>query len=268
MGGQIVLHSFRLVFRNLSDALKISVGPYAIGLILVALVFGAVGVSPSTLLGGGAEVLTMPGDMSSVGAEAGKAFAGLISALILLFISSWVAVAWHRFVLLEEYPGFLPALSGRAIWSYIGRAIKLALLLLLFAIPLSLIAGLVLMPVVDGPQSVLFLASLIVAVVLGTILTTLSIRFGLILPAGALDRPMTLRESWTATAPVSMAIMTAVLILVVLNVAASAVLGLLLGGTVLYGIANDLLVNWVSLMVGLSILTTIYGHVIEGRPID
>ena len=31
--------------------------------------------------------------------------------------------------------------------------------------------------------------------------------------------------------------------------------------------ALDLVVNWVSTMVGLSILTTLYGHYIEGRPL-
>lgn len=266
MGGQIVLHSFRLVFSNLSDALKVSIGPYAIGLVLAVIVLGMAGVPLSELLSQGSEALAPSVEQMAEGA-AGRAFAALIAALILLFVSSWVAVAWHRFVLLEEYPGMLPALAGRPVGSYIGKAIKLALVLVLVAIPLGLIVGLVMAPFVNGSQTAFVVMGLLVAILFGAVLTMISIRLGLILPAVSLNRQMTLKESWAATRPVAGAIMSAVLILVVLNVVASGIVGLILGGTVLFGIV-DLIVSWVSLMVGLSILTTVYGHVIEGRSID
>ncbi len=111
MGGQIVVHAFRLVFRNLSDALKVSVGPYLIGLVVAALAMMALGGSPAAWLSGNVDM--MAGDPM---AAAGLGFASLVAMLVMLFISSWVAVAWHRFVLLEEYPGVLPALAGRPVW--------------------------------------------------------------------------------------------------------------------------------------------------------
>jgi hypothetical protein len=33
------------------------------------------------------------------------------------------------------------------------------------------------------------------------------------------------------------------------------------------GVLVDIFVQWLTLMVGVSILTTLYGHVIEGRPL-
>jgi len=266
MGGQIVLHSFRLVFRNLSDALKVSLGPYLIGLAIAALLMGMAGVSPGTLLTEGMGSVTGGTDASPA-----QAFAGLGVALVLLFVSSWVAVAWHRFVLLEEYPGMLPALSGRPVWRYIGKAILLGLILIVAMIPVMVVVGLVMGPMVGAPGAtpgpMFFVTGLIVSILVGTFLTWLSIRLGLVLPATALGREMRFRESWSTSAPLSGAILTAILILVVLNIVVSALLGLLFGGTVIFGLL-DLVVNWISVMVGLSILTTVYGHAAEGRSID
>lgn len=261
MGGQIVVHAFRLVFRNLSDALKVSVGPYLIGLVVAALAMMALGGSPAAWLSGNVDM--MAGDPM---AAAGLGFASLVAMLVMLFISSWVAVAWHRFVLLEEYPGVLPALAGRPVWPYIGKAVRLALILIVVAIPVMIVITLALAPLMGDPGAGTGVIATIIAVVIGTLFSWLSIRLGLVLPAVAVGKQMTFRESWTATAALSFAILTAILILVVLNVVVSGVLGLLFRGSVVFGIL-DLVVGWVSVMVGLSILTTIYGHAVEGRPI-
>lgn len=262
MGGQIVVHSFRLVFRNLRDALKVSIGPYAIWVVLAVVIMGAAGVSLSTLLEGGAPTVPDSGH-----GMAGQAFASLLVMLALLFISSWVAVAWHRFVLLEEYPGILPALGGRPVGSYIARAIKLALLLIVIAIPVMFILGLLVVPLFGGPDGMATTAALVLSIIMGTFLTWLSIRFGLVLPAISVGKPMTFRESWRASAPLSTPILSAVLILMVLSILVTEVLRLVLGGTFIFG-PLGLVVNWISIMVGLSILTTVYGHTVEGRAID
>lgn len=265
MGVHIVVHAFRLVFRNLSDALKVSIGPYLIGLVIAALAMMALGGSPAAWLSGN---IMAPGDDPM--AMAGQSFASLVAMLVMLFISSWVAVSWHRFVLLEEYPGILPALSGRPVWPYIGKAVRLALLLIVIAIPVMIVVMLVVSPLLGDPGAdpgaALGPVSVLVAIAIGTLFTWLSIRFGLVLPAVAVGRQMTFRESWAATAALSGAILSAILILVALNVVVSSLLALALRGSVVFGIL-DLVVNWVSVMIGLSILTTIYGHAIEGRPL-
>ena len=56
-------------------------------------------------------------------------FSVIIVILFGIVISLWVAVAWHRFVLLDEVPnGLLPVWNGSAIASYLGQGIKLWLL--------------------------------------------------------------------------------------------------------------------------------------------
>ncbi len=129
-----------------------------------------------------------------------------------------------------------------------------------------IVITLALAPLMGDPGAGTGVIATIIAVVIGTLFSWLSIRLGLVLPAVAVGKQMTFRESWTATAALSFAILTAILILVVLNVVVSGVLGLLFRGSVVFGIL-DLVVGWVSVMVGLSILTTIYGHAVEGRPI-
>src|SRR5690606_21125980 len=151
--------------RNLTDALKVSVGPYLLGLVVAALAMMALGGSPARWLSGAADPAA--GDPM---AAAGQSVALLVAMLVMLFISSWVAVAWHRFVLLEEYPGLLPALSGRPVWPYIVKAIKLALLLIVIAIPvmigvtvvLALLSGIPGVAPDEGPGAIGFLAAIVV----------------------------------------------------------------------------------------------------------
>lgn len=264
-GARIVMHAFRLVFRNLGDALKVSVGPYVIGMVIAALAMMLVGASPEAFLTG--DVVAISSDPAAMAAQS---LGSMLGALVMLFISSWVAVAWHRFVLLEEYPGLLPALSGRPVWPYLGRAVQLALLLIIIAIPVVVVVAGFLAPMIGDPTvepgAGMGVAALGLALVLATLFTWLSIRFGLVLPATALGRKLGFRESWRTSAPMSGAILIAILILVALNLAVSVVIGAVFRGTVIFGVL-DLVVNWISLMVGLSILTTIYGHMVEGRPL-
>jgi len=192
----------------------------------------------------------------------------LIVLLLVLFVSGWVAVSWHRFVLLEEYPALLPSLSDKPIWPYVGKTLLLAIVMLIVSIPLGFVLGFALVPFVSDPTSAgAMIAGFGIGLILGTLLSWLWLRWGLILPATAVGRPLTMSESWNATKPLSGAIFTAVLILIALNLVVSLVIGLVLGDNIVTAILG-LIVNWISLMVGISILTTLYGHVIEGRVID
>jgi len=262
MGWLIVAHSFRLLFRNLGDALKISLGPYLIAALACGAIGLAVGIPTLRLAQGG-----MPAFQATAAMGGAYLVAILAFAVILLFTSSWVAVSWHRFVLLSEYPGILPALAGRPIWAYLGRVILLSLILMLISIPLGFLVGLVMIPFMNGAESVLFAAAMVVGLLMGTILAYFSLRFALVLPAISVDRPISFGDSWSITGRLSGAIFGAVLILTFLNIAIVGILGLVLGDNVIAAILG-LIVDWVSLMVGISILTTLYGHLVEGRTID
>ena len=96
-------------------------------------------------------------------------------------------------------------------------------------------------------------------------LAVVSYRLGTSLPAVALDEGGPFMAGWDATRGENGTI--AVLALVtVLIVFGSSVIGLyvLIGITPLF-VAWNIVFNWLAMMVGVSVLTTLYGHFIEKR---
>ena len=87
------------------------------------------------------------------------------------------------------------------------------------------------------------------------------------LPAMAVDQPASFTAGWEATQGQNDTFIG----LAVISVAAmfaSAIVGLyILGGIMPLFILWTIAFNWFATMVGLSILTTLYGHYIEKRPL-
>lgn len=249
-GIDIIRHGIDMLLRNLSQALRISAGPFVL-LFLATLVLAAVGFGP-------ADVNPETGEIT--GSIGGATLGGLVGLLLGLLVFSWVAVAWHRYVLLEETPpGLLPAFRSELVWPYLGRSVLIALILIVAAIPLGLVMGLVF----AAGQSII--ATVIVGLVLWIVLGWLGMRLSLVLPARAVDKPITFGESWAATAPASGPIALVVVVLGVLNV----VLGLLFAqiGANILGTLLGLLLQWFTALLGLSVLTTLYGSLVERRPL-
>lgn len=253
MGWLIVKHSFSLVFRNFGYALRVSVGPVLIATALVYLMILITGFTPawattSLMLG------RVPTSLVMV---------GLIAVLAYLIVATWIAVAWHRFILLEDYPGFLPALSVPTIMTYIGKSVVIGLLLFLALIPTSLVAGLGL-AMLGLTQNAL--ASLVLGFFLGLILTFVWLRLAIVLPGVAVAKPMGIRDAWTVTKPVSDDIISAAAILVAINTGVSVLVDFFLPVGWLY-VGVMFVLSWITMMVGISLLTTLYGHLIEKRPL-
>jgi len=270
MGWTIVRHSFILLFRNLAYALKVSLGPYLIGIGVAIAALTAAGIPLNTFSGG-----ISPQDSMTVAQNVGggTAFIALLFVvLVVLFVSSWVAVSWHRFVLLEEYPGALPAIAGRPIWPYLGQVVVLAIMIALVSIPLAFVIGLISVPFMGGleggqPGAGFFVVSTLLGIAFAAMLSWLWLRWGLSLPSRAVDKPMTIGESWSASRPLSGAILAASLILFAISIAITFLIDLVFGPGLIGGVLN-LIVNWISVMVGISILTTLYGHLVERRALS
>lgn len=260
MALNLIIHTFRMIFGNLGQALRISIGPYLI-LIVVALgLFAASGV-PSG----------MSADVPNISPLA--AIIPLILLPLVLFITAWVAVSWHRFILLEEYAGALPAVSGRPIWPYAGKALLLGLLLAVVAIPLFLILGTVLMPLMGGAglppdptASTPFVAIIIFAIAM-ILLTILSLRWGVALVGTALGKPLGFKQAWDATKPISGVIVSVAIILGLINIVPGQIISMIYNASGILGAILEICLTWLTMMLGISILTTIYGHVIENRPL-
>ncbi len=252
IGWQIVRHAIVMVFSNLADALRISLLPYAAvtGLTFWMLPEAFGGFSP---------------------AQDSNPFADIAPRTYLLFLGFgvvylWIAVAWHRFVLLEETPGaVLPAFHMREILIYFWKALLLGIIVLLISIPVGFVAVMIASVFAASTASIFF--SLVIALVFGTVSVIPGIyvfyRLSLVLPAAAIGKPLTMGDSWDATGKVSGAlwIVIAIIILVgALNLLTESFLGLDIAS-----VSILIVYDWVMLLVSASLLTTLFGHLVEGR---
>lgn len=261
MAWNIVQHAFRMVFGNLSQALKVSLVPFGLLVLFGFIVFSVSGVP-----------------LSGFGTEAtydAISRSPALSLLLLLclsafafFVMGWVAVSWHRFILLEEYTTLIPASRGRPIWTYVWRSFVLGFLVSLIALPLLFIVGLFIGPAAAAGVSGFSFFALVMGFIVGIVLTYFWFRWAVILPSTAVGKPMGLSEAWSQTAAISSTIFQTAVIVTALKIAASTLVSLFYVALPLVAFACDLVVNWATLMVGVSILTTLYGHVVEGRPLS
>jgi len=255
-GLQIFLHSVPQVTGNLSEALRVSLVPYAIQM---------------------AVALSLMGPLAVASQEPALRFGGegptenLLSALLVVLAtgitSVWVTIAWHRFVLKGETPtGWVPGFAGGRSWKYFLRSLGIVLLCIVAAIPLGVVVGGIAATVLD-PLANSNLLGLITSVFVILPISFISYRLSAALPAPALDKVGPLTEGWDATKDAKGAIWLLSLMTTVLMSGLSYLASLILGDSIAPAIVWELVFGWVVLMIGLSILTTLYGHYIEGRPL-
>lgn len=250
-GWQIFEHSVRLVLRNLGAAFKVSAVLYLIQVAAQVYAFNNPALDP--------QMLDM--DNPDVQPDMGALGNYLILSLASLVASLWIAVAWHRYVLAEEYPtGWLPAWHGGFLLSYLGRSLLIGIIVAVAIMIVSIPAGMIALALPGG-------LILMFAVMLG-VSVYITFRLGVMLPAAAMGKSMTLSESWKATASESGSIM----VLGVIAIGAGLILQLpsLLGGSggTVISLIYNLVTGWFAMIIGVSVLTTLYGHMVEGRAID
>lgn len=258
-GYQLLRHVVQQVFGNLRQAAQITLPLFLLPLI------GFV------LLGGGSIAAGQP--------PGGGALLGLLLVLILAVVAyCWAAVAWHRYVLLEEFEGGLfPRWRGDRVRAYFGRIVVVALIVILAALGASILLGIV----VGVTQSMGLALVLGIGLVFG--ISWLATRIGLVLPAAALGERMSVGESWAATRPVSSQILLPLIVIaLVFGVVQQAIL--LIFGQVIsvdtFGVMQDQrvlgplgqivngVVSWLQILMNLALMTTLYGNLVEGRQLN
>lgn len=252
MGVNLFVHSVRLVLGDWRNALSISgllYLIYAVPNLLLNLFFPPPPRDTATA--------------ADIGAALAMAPVAIITSILALVAFVWIAVAWHRYVLLDEMPqGQLPEFNGSRLLAYAGYSLLVGLLGLVAAVVVGAIVG-VLVVLVPPLAFVAALAALAAALVVGY-------RLAPVLPASAVGKPLTLGAAWEATkgasgAIVVLAIVSAIAALVIdlpaLLLAFAGPVGRFLG--LIWTLGTD----WVKMLVGVSILTTLYGHYVEGRPL-
>jgi hypothetical protein len=251
MGVSLFVHSVRLVLGDWRNALKITGLLYLIYAV-PALVFALLFPTP----------VQPEQAMAALGSGG---FLGLITAILAIVAFVWVAVAWHRYVLLDEVPaGQFPEFNSSRLLSYGGYSLLIGLIGFVLSFIVSAVVGIIAIPLLNV-VGVFITGLLALAAVL-----IVGYRLAPILPSIAIGKPITLRQAWEATnsanVPIIMlAVLSAVAALVIDIPAFVFAMAGPIGGflAVLWTLAT----GWVKMIVGVSILTTLYGHYIEGRAI-
>jgi hypothetical protein len=239
----IFTHSLRQVFGNLPAALRVSGVIYLGMIVLISLVVRA--YLPR---------MVQPGH--------GGELAGFVLSVSLIALagSIWIGVAWHRYVLLVETTGLVPPLRAGRMLGYLGTSLLIGLIL---AVGIGLPGVLLLRVVSQGSPSlfipvmtVMFLAAFVV-----------SFRLSTALPGSALGARQSIADAWRATSGSTYTLLgLAVLVGVFSWLLQKAGQPFLRFGLVPFAVATAV-TTWISMMVGFSVLTTLYGHYIEKRPL-
>ena len=242
-GWMLFKHAVAMVLRNWREALRIS------GLLYLVLAVVELSFGQSVHMGQG-------GNMPMSG---GAVLIQLLVAVLYVVLSLWIAVSWHRYILLEEMPeGYVPQWHGRPIMRYLGFSLLITLIVavvgLLVAVVLMLIGSVV------AP----------VAAVLGFFLVfyifTVFYRLSPMLPAAAIGEDMGLRDAWEKTRGLTGAILLIIALQITLTIGLQ-VFALGFAFVPVLGLIFQIVVNWFLTMVMASLLTTFYGHFVQERPL-
>lgn len=258
-GIAILIHAIRMVLGNLGPTLRIS------GL-LMAVQFAlamVLGLQAGFVEGA---MLHQPRPINGAGPSAGALILGLVQGVSAL----WIAVAWHRFVLIEERGGgVLPPFVGGAMLSYLWAAILLGLVLILVSIPFMALAWLISAPLMMGPSmGAMALGGLIFVLLIGLPIAYVSFRLSPILPSAATGQRIAMSEAWYATGTGGAAFVVLALACAAAAWIVNLPVAFLRQGSEFLAFLWAFAAQWAILMVGVSLLTTIYGHYVEKRELN
>lgn len=249
-GWKLLTHSIRMVFWDLKASLRIS------GLLYAAIMVAQYFVLKSEIA---LATIGNTGVVPSIGLI-------LLSVIVSLVASLWIAVAWHRYVLEDENNGaILPAFHSDKLLSYFGVSLLIGVIIIIPTLLLIAVVSLLLFPMIDvsGPNS-LHLMSLILSLALIPVLYAFN-RLSAALPAVAVGKDLSFKQAWAATGNFSGAIWHLSILEMVAYAGLTAVGGVVFPETLTSLMLQSLVFGWIGTMVGVSILTTIYGVAIEGR---
>lgn len=252
-GWELFLHSVKQVFGNMGAAVRIS------GALFLVQAAATVYLGRSAMMAG-------PDGMGH--GPAAPAAATLVILIVTLVTGLWIAVAWHRYILRVEEPGsIIPPFHGRRLLAYLGYSLLIGLVVVIPAALLGALAGMILHAFNAAGGGAKIVGSLLWLVFVLVPVILLSLRLSPVLPAAALGEPMGIKGAWAATAGAwpDLLGLAAVAGLASILIDLPPLIGI---GSLPFVMVWSLLSAWVKMMVGASILTTVYGHYVERRPLS
>lgn len=247
---EIIIHAFKAVFDDVWATIRLTGIPFLFGVtLLVGIAVFLLGIPFENVIRLRLRIEHLDRSFFT---------ALFLGVSVVLFTLCWAGVGWHRFVLLDERPNSVfPPVRAALMLRYAGAFIRLLLLVLLLVVPVAVLIGLAVSIEFNVGLGVLLLIMAVVA------LAGVVLRFALVLPAVALGEPFGFHAVWSATAG---------------HFWTFAALGFA-GGLIdylsdhmispgVFGFALMVLFNWFHLAMNLSILTTLFGVLVEGRDLN
>ncbi|MDW3222369.1 MAG: hypothetical protein R8G34_05680 [Paracoccaceae bacterium] len=248
----ILGRSFRLIFAQPLETLKvIAPGIIAAGLasilVMMALVLWIVSDERS-LLGYTALALLV-----ALGVIVG--LAGIVA----------FAVLWHRHALLDDTArDSVMRPAGHILSRYLGEAVLVLMITFAAAFPVGSIFGIVI-AVMDHQGLETKTAEILITIPLTVFLLWVAIRVSLTLPAASIGQKLSISESWVATGKISGDIFWTAVLLTIVNVTIFSLTNGLATALPKLEIAFSLLQIVIQSLIHISLLSTLYGHLIQGR---
>lgn len=246
-GWQIFLHSLRQVTGNFEAALRVSALLYLVQFATALVAMGGMMGPPGAL---------PDPQMAGLGL-------GMIVVLLVAVVTSlWIAVGWHRYVLQNELSGLIPTFRGDRMLAYFLRSLGYGLILIIGGVVWGMLVGLGLGPFL-GASTVA--AVVLIALFIQLPIVVLGFRLTAALPATALGRETAFMAGWAATKGQT-GDLIGLAVICVLAIAVLELIGIFVFGSIMIlSLLWSLATGWLTMMVGVSILTTLYGHYIEKR---
>ncbi len=190
MAGALLRETFRRLFANPGAAIRVSWLPYTLLMLL-----GWGWFTPFREMLG-----ALGGPGAGMGYGIGWLWPVLLYTLLSLILVGWVAVPWHRFLLLGESPPVVPLPRPGRVLRY---ALKTLVLFILIGVPAALAGAFLVWLAVHvfatappGPMVLMTPAGLLMAFFVYFLVLALFLSLGQVLPALAIGRPLGLGEAW------------------------------------------------------------------------
>lgn len=253
LGWKIFAHALAMVLANVPAIIRIFWAPTALSIAVIGSFLYLSGMSDYLVWG---ETVTVPQENTPDFIFAWFFLIWIMTAII----GAWGVTTWHRYILLEEFTsGFIPRFDIKLAVGYVLRLFLLGIIFLAIAIP----TGFVLMNVAQVTWPVALAGLVFVLVLVGIVF----LRWSLVLPAFAVDKAMGLSEGWNAWSRIHNPGRTAlglIFFYVMFQLIVSFAINLLQFIPPIHGILSLAFQVFLAIL-NISILTTVYGYVVEKR---
>ncbi len=236
----LLFYAVRMILRDPKAALRTTALPYVLAQVLPALLYGAAA------------------EASPVTTEWSLRLAGELAFLASM---AWMAVAWHRLILIHETGWPLPTAPMGRVAAYLAyvAAFEVTVMLVSFIVIGGMAATVLFGAAELAMQVPVYLGIFAASVLFG--------RLGAILPAVALGPVTSILDGWRATRGATLTIALTCLVLFLLEEAVFR------GGMALQIDSRlsevlQAVLQWPVFLLGIALLTSTYLHYVKGQPLE